>query len=95
MHIFFTMLKHFRRTRLIETDANVHKRVHYWGPIRQYMQVDVGGCSSMCEGAFISMFASVYVYVYLVVINLALLNILKTLLNYKVVQFVDRFILIY
>ena len=49
----------------------------------------------MCEGAFISMFASVYVYFYLVVINLALLNILKTLLNYKVDKFVDRFILIY
>ena len=27
-HNFFNMLKIFRRTRLIETDANVHKRIH-------------------------------------------------------------------
>ena len=24
----------------------------YSGPICKYMQVDIGGCSSMCEGAF-------------------------------------------
>ena len=27
-HTFFNMLKIFRRTRLIEMDANVHKRIH-------------------------------------------------------------------
>jgi len=53
------MLKKIQRTRQIETDANVHndgRRTHtnwnefYSGPIRKYTQVNVGCCSSMCEG---------------------------------------------
>jgi len=64
-HHFFNMLQTFRQTRLIETDANVHKHIHTSSTTMDDVQILIGtNCTQDLFASTRKLISGLFVYMW-------------------------------